>query len=81
MFTIKELQVVHPGVTEYASRWDYYMRSYLGAEEYREGAYLRKYYGEDEAPGNAIMEQRSHAPTVDDPALIYEGDHKISDKA
>ena len=54
---INELKSVHPGYAEYAYRWDYYMRSYLGAEEYRDGAYLRKYIAEDQAPGNQY-EQR-----------------------
>ena len=54
---IKQLQSVHPGYAEYVYRWDYYMRSYMGAEEYRDGAYLRKYIAEDQAPGNQY-EQR-----------------------
>ena len=52
MLSIDELQQVHPGYDEYVYRWDYYARSYMGAEEYRDGAYLRKYIGEDDAPGN-----------------------------
>lgn len=55
--TAKQLAAVHAGYAEYVYRWDYYMRSYLGAEEYRDGAYLRKYIAEDQAPGNQY-EQR-----------------------
>ena len=53
----KKLEQVHPGYSEYAYRWDYYMRSYMGAEEYRDGTYLRKYITEDHSPGNQY-EQR-----------------------
>ena len=68
----KQLQIVHQGYAEYVYRWDYYMRSYMGAEEYRDGAYLRKYIAEDQAPGNQY-EQRlleaalhNHVKTVVD---------------
>lgn len=70
---IKELQSVHPGYAEYVYRWDYYIRSYMGAEEYRDGAYLRKYIGEEESPGGNAYQQRlldtalhNHAKTVVD---------------
>ena len=53
MLEPQELSVVHPGYAEYLYRWDYYMRSYMGAEEYRDGAYLRKYIAEEQSPGNA----------------------------
>jgi len=57
MKTAKQLSQVHPGYSEYAYRWDYYMRSYMGAEEYRDGAYLRKYIAEDQAPGNQYQQR------------------------
>ena len=57
MKTSKQLSSVHPGYAEYAYRWDYYMRSYMGAEEYRDGAYLRKYIAEDQAPGNQYQQR------------------------
>ena len=52
MLTEKEIKQVHPDYTEYHAYWDYYYRSYIGGEDYREGAYLRKYLNEDAAPGN-----------------------------
>jgi hypothetical protein len=69
---IKQIQQVHPGYAEYVYRWDYYMRSYMGAEEYRDGAYLRKYIAEDQAPGNQYEQRlldtalQNHVKTVVD---------------
>jgi hypothetical protein len=57
MLEPQELSVVHPGYAEYLYRWDYYMRSYMGAEEYRDGAYLRKYIAEEQSPGNAYQQR------------------------
>ena len=57
MLKPEELSQVHPGYAEYLYRWDYYMRSYMGAEEYRDGAYLRKYIAEDQAPNNAYQQR------------------------
>ena len=57
MKTSKQISLVHPGYAEYAYRWDYYMRSYMGAEEYRDGAYLRKYIAEDQSPGNQYQQR------------------------
>ena len=69
----KQLQKVHPGYAEYVYRWDYYIRSYMGAEEYRDGAYLRKYIGEEQSPGGNAYQQRlidtalhNHVKTVVD---------------
>jgi len=57
MLQIEDLRKVHNGYAEYLFRWDYYMRSYMGAEEYRDGAYLRKYIAEDQAPGNQYKQR------------------------
>ena len=57
MKTSKQISLVHPGYAEYAYRWDYYMRSYMGAEEYRDGAYLRKYIAEDQSPGDQYQQR------------------------
>ena len=57
MLEVQQLALVHPGYAEYLFRWDYYMRSYMGAEEYRDGAFLRKYLAEDQAPGNAYRQR------------------------
>ena len=45
------------GYAEYIYRWDYYMRAYMGAEEWRDGAYLRKYLQEDQSPGNQYQQR------------------------
>ena len=72
MLSAKELMTIHSGYAEYIYRWDYYMRSYMGAEEYRDGAYLRKYIGEDQGPGNQYQQRlldtalHNHAKTVVD---------------
>ena len=72
MLTTKQLQQVHPGYAEYVYRWDYYMRSYMGAEEYRDGAYLRQYIGESQAPGDQYKQRlldtalHNHAKVVVD---------------
>ena len=52
MLTEKEIKQVHPEYSDMAPEWDYYWRSYIGGNEYREGAYLRKYLNEDAAPGD-----------------------------
>ena len=62
MLSIKELRQVHPGYDEYVYRWDYYARSYMGAEEYRDGAYLRKYIGEDDGPGHQYAQRLMDTP-------------------
>ena len=72
MLSSKQLQRVHSGYAEYINRWEYYMRSYMGAEEYRDGAYLRKYIGEDQGPGDQYKQRlldtalHNHAKTVVD---------------
>lgn len=57
MLTKEQLSTVHPGWAEYIYRWDYYMRAYMGAEEWRDGAYLRKYLQEDQTPGNQYQQR------------------------
>ena len=72
MITIEQINQVHPGYAEYLYRWDYYMRSYMGAEEYRDGAFLRKYIGEDQGPGDQYRQRlldtalHNHAKVVVD---------------
>jgi hypothetical protein len=52
MLSEKEIKEVHPEYNENAPLWDYYYRSYVGGDEYKKGAYLRKYLNEDAAPGD-----------------------------
>jgi hypothetical protein len=49
---LKNLKQTHPDFDRYNKKWDYFNRSYLGGEEYRNGSYLRKYMDEDQSPGN-----------------------------
>ena len=62
MLDLEQLRIVHPGYDEYVYRWDYYARSYMGAEEYRDGAFLRKYIGEDDAPGHQYAQRLMDTP-------------------
>lgn len=72
MLDQKQIKATHPGYQEYIYRWDYYARSYMGAEEYRDGAYLRKYINEDDAPGQQYQQRlldtayQNHVKTVVD---------------
>ena len=72
MLEQKQIKATHPGYQEYIYRWDYYARSYMGAEEYRDGAYLRKYINEDDAPGQQYQQRlldtayQNHVKTVVD---------------
>ena len=36
----------HPDYDKYESRWEFYARSYLGGEDYFNGAYLTRYISE-----------------------------------
>ena len=36
----------HPDYDKYESRWEFYVRSYLGGEDYFNGAYLTRYISE-----------------------------------
>lgn len=57
MTDIDNLKTTHPAYAQYAQQWDYLYRSYVGGDEYKTGAYLRKYLGEDDAPGNQYLQR------------------------
>lgn len=42
----KELTYTHPDYDDNESNWEFYLRSYLGGQEYKDGAYLVRYYNE-----------------------------------
>lgn len=57
MLTIDELKQTHTTYGQTARTWDYLSRSYAGGNIWREAGYLRKYLGEDEAPGNQYAQR------------------------
>lgn len=42
-----EITYKHPDYDENVRRWEFFLRSYMGGEEYRDGNYLTKYVNED----------------------------------
>lgn len=57
MISIEQLRETHPAYSQYSQQWEYLYRSYTGGDEYKTGAYLRKYLGEDEAPGSQYVQR------------------------
>ena len=43
-----QIEDTHPEYEKYKDRWSFYLRSYLGGADYREGRYLTHYVNEDE---------------------------------
>lgn len=43
----KDLEYTHPEYDKNKYRWEFYLRSYMGGEDYRDGAYLTRYVNED----------------------------------
>lgn len=43
----KDLEYTHPEYDNNKYRWEFYLRSYMGGEDYRDGAYLTRYVNED----------------------------------
>lgn len=52
MSILEQLKQINPAYAANARLWDYLNRSALGGVEYRNAGYLRKYLGEDAAPGS-----------------------------
>ena len=42
-----EITYKHPDYDDNADRWEFFLRSYMGGEEYKSGSYLTKYVNED----------------------------------
>lgn len=42
-----EITYKHPEYDENVSRWEFFLRSYMGGEDYKSGSYLTKYINED----------------------------------
>jgi len=43
----KNLEYTHPQYDHNKYRWEFYLRSYMGGEDYRDGSYLTRYVNED----------------------------------
>lgn len=55
MLSLAELKQTNPAYVGNARLWDYLARSAAGGVAYRNGGYLRKYLGEDQAPGSQYV--------------------------
>ena len=42
-----DIQYTHPDYDNNKDRWEFYLRSYMGGEDYKNGGYLTKYINED----------------------------------
>jgi hypothetical protein len=43
----REIDNTHPIYDDYKHRWSFYLRSYMGGEDYKDGGYLTSYISED----------------------------------
>jgi len=43
----REIDNTHPIYDDYVNRWSFFLRSYMGGEDYRDGGYLTSYIHED----------------------------------
>ena len=43
----QEITYTHPDYDDYQDQWEFYLRSYLGGEQYKDGQYLVQYINED----------------------------------
>ena len=42
-----EITYTHPDYDEHEERWEFYLRSYMGGQDYKNGDYLTRYINED----------------------------------
>ena len=63
MKSLEQLQSVHRHYTDHAFKADYLYRSYVGGQEYRDGEYLTRYYGEDnDSQQNLYLKRLNSTP-------------------
>jgi len=63
MKSLEQLQSVHRHYTDHAYKADYLYRSYVGGQEYRDGEYLTRYYGEDnDSQQNLYLKRLNSTP-------------------
>lgn len=60
--SLENLNNKHPLYKQKSARWHFLYASYVGGNTYREGAYLRKYWGEDNAPFDAYSARLDVTP-------------------
>ena len=51
-----ELVDTHPEYKNNENRWEFYLRSYMGGEDYINGAYLTRYISEDKDEYNRRLD-------------------------
>jgi len=59
---LNQINKQHPALEKYRHRYDFLYRSYIGGELYREGSYLHKYWGEENAPFDAYARRLDATP-------------------
>jgi hypothetical protein len=45
--SMDEITYTHPDYDEHEERWEFYLRSYMGGQDYKDGDYLTRYINED----------------------------------
>ena len=53
---MKTIETTHPEYDNNQSRWEFYLRSYMGGEDYIDGAYLTRYISEDKDEYNRRLD-------------------------
>jgi len=53
---MKTIETTHPEYDNNESRWEFYLRSYMGGEDYIDGAYLTRYISEDKDEYNRRLD-------------------------
>ena len=43
----EDIEYQHPDYENNIARWEFYLRSYMGGQDYRDGSYLTSYLNED----------------------------------
>ena len=62
MMDLEKLLGTHPQYDNHSSEADYLYRSFVGGEEYREGRFLTRYIGEENAPGDQYGKRIKETP-------------------
>lgn len=62
MLTLEQLSQKNPSYLANSQRWDFYYRSYMGGQLYRDGQFLLKYWGEDQAPIDVYQRRLDNTP-------------------
>ena len=60
--SLDKLETKHPNYKKMQARWHFLYASYLGGQTYKQGHYLRKYWGEDGAPFDAYAARLDVTP-------------------